>query len=61
MGEPELREQLVRNAREKLAREFDLRTNTAALGALFAQCLGLRNWAPPERPVERRAGTVELG
>lgn len=50
IGDAELRQRLVRHAREKLAQEFDLWQNTAALAALFAQCLELRHWQPPRRP-----------
>ncbi len=50
IGDAELRDRLIRNAREKVAREFDLWDNTAALAALFAQCLELRHWQPPRRP-----------
>lgn len=63
IGDSALRERVTRNAREKVAREFDLRTNTAALARLFAQCLGLRNWQPPGRPAETadsQAGTIEF-
>jgi glycosyltransferase involved in cell wall biosynthesis len=62
-GDQELREHLIRNARAKLAQDFDLQRNTVRLGSLFAQSLGLRNWSPPvavARAGDRGPGTVDL-
>jgi glycosyltransferase involved in cell wall biosynthesis len=56
-----LREQLIAQARSRVADEFDLLKNTVRLGAMFAAYLGLRNWPPSGLPVSRPAErSVEL-
>ena len=52
LGDQELRQRLILNARRKVAADFDQQKNAVALARLFADSLGLRDWPGPETGTE---------
>jgi glycosyltransferase involved in cell wall biosynthesis len=48
LGDEELRQRLIDNARRKVAADFDLQKNAVQLARLFAESLGLRGWPDAE-------------